>query len=67
MKELIEEMEDRAKQFAEYANEERNDELYWAGREDEAKAVIKMLKAILNPCKQLPYDKQGDDGDLLPV
>ena len=65
LKQLIKELEERSKNFSELYIYDPNK--FWNGRADEAKLIAEKLRQITMEWEQLPYDKQGDDGDLLPA
>lgn len=66
IEQLIEELEQRHRHFCElYKTFDANK--YWEGWGEEAELIAEKLRQITMEWEQLPYDKQGDDGDLLPV
>lgn len=65
IKQLIKELEERSQNFAELYIYDDNQ--FWTGKADEAKLIAEKLRQITMEWEQVPYDKQGDDGDLLPV
>lgn len=65
LKQLIKELEERSKNFAELYIYDPNK--FWTGKSDEAKLIAEKLRQITMEWEKVPYDKKGDDGDLLPV
>lgn len=66
IKQLIEELNQRQRDFY-HQFEKDNSNKYLQGRADEAEVISEKLRQIIIEWEEIPYDNQGDDGDLLPV